>query len=110
MYKNKTFRKRVADDKRVRIHAKQIYTAFKLENPDNPITMRDIYNKRQKIRRAELNNKTPISTLLTAPLEKKNYENEFFMLYKTENGIKDNPLTHLFIAHDKHIDLLIKKF
>ncbi len=72
--------------------------------------MRDIYNKRQRIRRAELSDKTPISTLLTALLKRKNYENEFFILYEVENGIEDNPLTHLFIAHDKYIDFLIENF
>ncbi len=72
--------------------------------------MRDIYNKRQRIRRVKLNDKTPISALLTALLERKDYENKFFMLYKAENDIKGDFLTHLFIAHDKHIDLLIENF
>ncbi len=110
MYKDEAFRKRVIDDKRVGIHVKQIYTVFKFENSDNPIIIRDIYNERQRIRRAELNSKIPISTLLTAFLERKDYENEFFIFYEAENGIKDDPLTHLFIAHDKHIDLLIENF
>ena len=110
IYKDEAFRKRVADNKRVEIHAKQTYAAFKLKNPNNPITIRDIYNERQRIRRAELNGKTPISALLIALLKRKGYENEFFILYEAENGIEGGPLTHLFIAHDKHIDLLIKKF
>ena len=32
------------------------------------------------------------------------------MLYKAENDIKNSPLTYLFIAHNKHIDLLIENF
>ncbi len=72
--------------------------------------MRDIYNKRQRIRRAELSNKTFISALLTTLLKRKGYENEFFMLYKAENGIEGDSLTYFFIAHDKYIDLLIENF
>ncbi len=49
-------------------------------------------------------------TIYTALLKRKDYKNEFFILYKAENGIKDNLLTHLFMAHDKHIDLLIENF
>src|SRR6266511_5393347 len=70
--------------------------------------MRDIYNKRQKIRRSELRGKTPISALLKALIEKQDYKDEFFTLYQSEGGIEGGPLSHLFIAHDKHIDLLIE--
>src|SRR6266498_4627264 len=72
--------------------------------------MRDMYNKRQRIRRAELSGKIFISTLLTVLFERKDYENEFFILYKTENGIEGGLFTYFFIAHDKYIDLLIKNF
>ena len=47
-YKNKTFKQRVSDDKRVGISVKQIYTVLKLANQNNPIIIRDMYNKRQK--------------------------------------------------------------
>ena len=70
--------------------------------------MRDVYNERQKIRRSELRDKTPISALLKILIEKKGYEDEFFTLYQSEDGIKDSPLSHLFIAHNKHIDLLME--
>ncbi len=72
--------------------------------------MRDMYNKRQRIRRAELSGKIFISTLLTVLFERKDYENEFFILYKTENGIEGGLFTYFFIAHDKYIDLLIENF
>ncbi len=72
--------------------------------------MRDVYNERQRIRRAELSDKTPISALLTALFKRKGYENEFFMFYEAENGIEDGPLIYVFIAHDKYIDLLIENF
>ena len=69
-YKDKTFKQRVSDDKRVGISAKQTYAALKLANPNNPITMRDIYNERQKIRRLELRSKIFISALLKALIER----------------------------------------
>ncbi len=72
--------------------------------------MRDIYNERQRIRRAELSGKIFISALLTAFFERKGYENEFFMLYEVENGIEAGSLIYLFIVHDKHIDFLIENF
>ncbi len=81
---------------------------MKLANPENPTTLRDIYNKRQQIRRVELIKKTPISALLTALIKKRDYEDKFFILYNTEYGVKDNHLIYLFIAHDKHINLLIE--
>src|SRR6266536_325898 len=107
-YKDKTFKQRVSDDKRVGISAKQTYAALKLANPNNPITMRDVYNERQKVRRSELRGKTPISALLKALIEKQGYEDEFFTLYQSEGGIEGGPLSHLFIAHDKHIDFLME--
>ncbi len=72
--------------------------------------MRDVYNKRQRIWRVELSGKIPISALFTALFERKGYENEFFMLYEVENGIKDGSFIYLFIAHDKYIDILIENF
>src|SRR6266511_1758035 len=111
---------RFANNTRIRLSSKEFqmiteleyrqnrYTVLKLANPNNPIIIRDIYNKRQKIRRSELRNKTPISTLLKALIEKQSYGDEFFTLYQSKGGIKGGPLNHLFIAPDKHIDLLIK--
>ncbi len=81
---------------------------MKLANPENPTILRDIYNKRQQIRRAKLIRKIPISTLLTTLIKKRDYEDEFFTLYNTKYNIKSDYLTHLFIAHNKHINLLIE--
>ncbi len=67
-----------------------------------------MYNKRQQIRRAELTKKTPISTLLTALIKKRGYEDKYFTLYNTKYSVKGDHLTHLFIAYDKHINLLIE--
>src|SRR6266536_816873 len=72
--------------------------------------MRDVYNERQRIRRVKLSGKIFISALLTALFKRKGYENEFFMFYKTENGIKGGFFIYFFIAHDKYIDLLIENF
>ena len=81
---------------------------MKLANPNNPIIIRDVYNKRQKVRRLELRDKTFISALFKALIEKQGYKDEFFTLYLSVGGIKGGPLSYLFIAHDKYIDFLIK--
>ena len=81
---------------------------MKFANPENPIILRDIYNKRQQIRRVELVKKISISTLLTALIKKRGYEDKFFTLYNAEYGVKDGYLTYLFIVYDKYIDLLIE--
>ncbi len=96
------------DNRRIRINTKQTYTALKLTNPKNPTTLRDIYNKRQQIRRVKLTRKTPISALLTALIKKRGYEDKSFTLYNTKYSVESNHLTHLFIAHNKHINLLIE--
>ncbi len=81
---------------------------MKFANPENPITLRDIYNKRQQIRRIELTKKTSISALLTALIKKRGYEDEFFTLYNIEYGVEDGYFTHLFIVYNKYINLLIE--
>ncbi len=108
LYKDEVFKTRITNDRRVRISAKQTYTVLKLANPENPTILRDIYNKRQQIRRVELVRKTPISALLTALIKKRGYKDKFFTLYNTKYSVKDDYLTHLFIVYDKHIDLLIE--
>src|SRR6266536_255902 len=85
-----------------------MYAVLKFANPENPTILRDIYNKRQQIRRVELVKKISISTLLTALIKKKGYKDKFFTLYNTEYGVKDGYLTHLFIAYNKYINLLIE--
>jgi len=62
--------------------------------------MRDVYNKRQRIWRVELSGKIPISALFTALFERKGYENEFFMLYEVENGIKGD-FFYLSLYHSR---------
>ncbi len=81
---------------------------MKFANSENPTTLRDIYNERQQIRRAKIIRKIFISTLLTALIKKRDYEDEFFTLYNTEYGIEGGYFTHLFIGYNKHINLLIE--
>ncbi len=83
---------------------------MKLTNPENSTILRDIYNKRQQIRRVELTKKTPIFTLLTTLIKKRDYKNKFFIFYDAEYSVENNHLTHLFIAYDKYIDFLIENF
>ncbi len=108
LYKDEASKTKITNNRRVGINAKQTYTALKFANPKNPTTLRDIYNKRQQIRRAKLTKKTPISTLLTALIKKRGYKDKFFTLYNTKYGVEDGHLTHLFIAHNKYINLLIE--
>ncbi len=81
---------------------------MKFTNSENPIILRDIYNKRQQIRRVELIKKIFISTFLTALIKKRGYEDKFFTLYNAEYDIEDDYLTYLFIAYNKYINLLIE--
>ncbi len=81
---------------------------MKFANPENPIILRDIYNKRQQIRRAELIRKISIFTLLTALIKKRGYEDKFFTLYNVKYNVEDDYLTHLFIAYNKYINLLVE--
>jgi len=108
LYKDKAFKTRITNNRRVRISAKQTYTTLKLANPENPTILRDIYNKRQQIRRVELIKKSPIFTFLTALIKKRGYEDEFFTLYNIKYDIKDGYLIYLFIVYNKYINLLIE--
>ncbi len=85
-----------------------MYAVLKLANPENPIILRDVYNERQQIRQVKLVGKISISALLTVLIKKRNYEDEFFIFYDVEYGVKNDYLIYLFIAYDKYIDLLIK--
>ncbi len=81
---------------------------MKLTNPENPIILRDVYNERQQIRRAELVEKIFIFAFLTALIKKRGYEDEFFTFYDIEYSVKDGYLIYLFIVYDKYINLLIE--
>jgi len=81
---------------------------LKLTNPENPIILRDVYNERQQIRRAELVEKIFIFAFLTALIKKRGYEDEFFTFYDIEYSVKDGYLIYLFIVYDKYINLLIE--
>src|SRR6266536_1549357 len=85
-----------------------MYAVLKFANPENPIILRDIYNKRQQIRRVELVKKISISALLTALIKKRGCEDEFFTLYNIKYDIKDGYLIYLFIVYNKYINLLIE--
>ncbi len=85
-----------------------MYAVLKFANPENPIILRDVYNKRQQIRRVELIKKISISALLTALIKKRDYEDEFFTLYNVEYGVEGGYLTYFFIVYDKYIDFLIE--
>src|SRR6266536_5643522 len=85
-----------------------MYAVLKFANPENPIILRDIYNKRQQIRRVELVRKISISALLTVLIKKRGYEDEFFTLYNIKYDDEDGHLTHFFIVYNKYIDLLIE--
>jgi len=81
---------------------------LKFANPENPIILRDIYNKRQQIRQVELTKKIPIFIFLTTLIKKRGYKDEFFTLYNIKYGVKNGYFTYLFIVYNKYIDLLIE--
>ncbi len=97
----------ILDHRMSGISAKQTYTTLKLADLSNPFIIRDIHNKRQADRLRELDGKPPINALLKVLINKIGPKRKFRIWYNTRSGIDDGgPLTHLFIAHEKHIDLL----
>jgi hypothetical protein len=49
MYKDDEFKVKIAAHQAAGMHARQTYTTYEIEGPKTIITMRDLYNERQRI-------------------------------------------------------------
>ena len=73
--------------------------------------MRDITNKRARVKFINFDGDTPITAFFKGLDRKFNNisKNKFFFRYRTKSGVKEGgPLTHLFIANNKHTYFLMK--
>jgi MULE transposase domain len=104
-FKDDTWKEKVAIDRRNNIQAKQTYTVQYAENPGLQIIMRDIYNERRGSVREDLGNRPPIHALLFS-LTTGRRAKDWTCHYKTSNDEEGGPLTHLFIMHNMHRQLL----
>ncbi len=80
------------------ILARYIYTHFDRTEPHNNLIIRNVYNKRAEMRRRELNDRTPIQTLLQSLTTTGKFSSHYQIKFKDQNG----PLTYLFITHQPH--------
>jgi hypothetical protein len=66
------------------MHARQTYTIYEIEGPKTIITMRDLYNERQRIQREKMSYLLIIKILFNVFTEfNAKHDKEFFACFKT---------------------------
>src|SRR6266536_775812 len=108
LYKDDTFIKLVNAHLKAGIAAKHTYTTFQQREPGTAITMRDIRNERARQKFMELKGDTPITAFFKALVSNDDEVSDFFFRYRTQSMIEagGGPLTHLFLTHWDHSELL----
>ena len=107
MYKDDEFKARIAAHQAAGMHARQTYTTYEIEGPKTIITMRDLYNERQRIQREKMGHLSIMEVLLNAFTEfNAKHDEEFSACFETQENEKGGPLTHLYILHRLHERLL----
>ncbi len=84
---------------------------MRFNNPEGIIIMRDITNKRARVKFINLNKDISITAFFKDLNRKFNNipKNKFFFRYRTKLGVKEEgSLTYLFIANSKYTYFLIK--
>jgi hypothetical protein len=109
MYQDDEFKAKIAAHQAAGMHARQGYTTctYEIEGPKTIITMRDLYNERQRIQREKMGHLSIMEVLLNAFTEfNAKHDEEFSACFETQEDKKGGPLTHLYILHRLHERLL----
>jgi hypothetical protein len=90
--------------------ARHTYTIYEIERPKIYITIRDLYNARDKLKREKIGNRSLIYVLIEVLSffnDKNEATNKFSTDYLTKFGEKRNPFIYLFVLHGLHKKLFM---
>jgi MULE transposase domain len=90
--------------------ARHTYITYEIERFEVCMTMRDLYNVRDKFKREKMGNRSPIYVFIEALSlfnDKNEATDEFFADYLTKFGEEGDPLIYLFVLYGLYRKLLM---